>query len=282
LAILVYWSVAAFFLLTWEVLPEMTLGYPPDLRAIASASGTNPVPVTWSIDVVDDRGKPDVRRTVGFATTDSIRMGDGSYEMTSRVEIDASELLRRTPLAGGAGVRLVIDGRYDVSPKGDLRSFHMKMSGEGGGDDLLTIDGKVSDGVLEVSSRGAASLLNRRMKFPYESKGMVYDSLRPLDRLPGLQVGQRWDAKVVNPLTGAVETARVTVEKRTFIDWNGEAVSAFEVVQTAGPIKARTWVALDGVILRQQVPIPMVDMVLERLPDGAPKPVIEPAREDER
>ena len=32
LAILVYWCIAAFCLLTSEVLPEMTLGYPPDLR----------------------------------------------------------------------------------------------------------------------------------------------------------------------------------------------------------------------------------------------------------
>ena len=37
LAILIYWCVAAFFLLTWEILPELSLGYPPDLRAIASA-----------------------------------------------------------------------------------------------------------------------------------------------------------------------------------------------------------------------------------------------------
>lgn len=292
LAILVYWSVAAFFLLTWEVLPEMTLGYPPDLRAIASAAGTNPGPVTWSIDVIDDRGKPDVRRTVGTATTEARRTEEGAYEMTSHVDVDASELLRRTPLAGAPGVHLTIDGRYDVSPRGDLRSFNMTVkdaglagklfSDAGLAEKLFSVEGKVADGVMEVTSRGISSLLNRRMKFPYESKGVVYDSLRPLDRLPGLQVGQRWDVQVVNPLSGTVETARVAVEKRTLIDWNGEAVSAFEVVQTAGGIKAKTWVALDGVILRQQVPMPVVEMILERLPDGAPKPVAEPARGDER
>lgn len=282
LGILIYWSIAAFLLLTWEVLPELTLGYPPDMRAIASAAGTNPGPVTWSIDVIDDRGKPEARRTVGWATTESTRVEDGGYEMTSHVEIDSSALLWRTPLAGGVGARLTIDGRYDVSPRGDLRSFEMDVAAAGMGEKLLTVEGKVDDGVMEVVARGAASLLNRRMRFPYESKGVVYDSLRPLDRLPGLQVGQRWDARVVNPLTGAVDSARVSVEKRTLIDWNGEAVSAFEVVQSAGPLKARTWVALDGVILRQQVPIPMVEMVLERLPEGAPKPVIEPPREEGR
>lgn len=284
LAILVYWMVAAFFLLTWEVLPEFTLGYPPDLRTIATAAGTNPGPVTWAIEVVDDRAKPDQRRTVGSATTESLRAPDGGFRMLSVIELDAFELLRRTPLAAvaGADVHLTIDGRYDVSPRGDLRSFEMDVKTAGVGENLLTIEGKVRDGVMEVATRAISPILNRRMKFPYESKGVVYDSLRPLDRLPGLQVGQRWDAKVVNPLTGAVETARVAVEKRTLIDWNGEAVSAFEVVQTAGPIKARTWAALDGTILRQQVPVPMVDMILERLPEGAPKPVAEPAGEDRR
>ena len=28
LAILIYWSIAAFLLLTWDVLPELTLGLP--------------------------------------------------------------------------------------------------------------------------------------------------------------------------------------------------------------------------------------------------------------
>ncbi len=53
LAILVYWSIAAFCLLTWDVLPELTMGYPPDLRAITFASDSR-VPVRWSIQVVDD------------------------------------------------------------------------------------------------------------------------------------------------------------------------------------------------------------------------------------
>lgn len=282
LAILVYWSVAAFFLLTWEVLPELTLGYPPDMRAIAAAGEANPGPVTWAIEVADNRARPDVRRTVGSVTTDSRRMEDGGFEMTSHVEVDAAELVRRMRLIGDARVELAIDGRYDVSSKGDLRSFDVEVSAAGLRDKLMTVKGKVADGVMEVVSRGETALLNRRLKFPYEPKGVVHDSLRPLDRLPGLQVGQRWDVRIVNPLSGSVETARVAVEKRDVIGWNGEAVSVFEVVQTAGPIKARTWVGLDGVILRQQVPLPMVDMVLERLPEGAPKPVIEPAREDER
>ena len=41
LVILIYWSIAAFCLLTWDVIPELTLGYPPDLRAIALAGDSS-------------------------------------------------------------------------------------------------------------------------------------------------------------------------------------------------------------------------------------------------
>jgi len=279
MAILVYWSIAAFFLLKWEVLPELTLGYPPDLRSIASAAGgAEPGPVSWSIEVIDDPRKPEVRRTVGRATTESKRRPDGGYVLSSDVDLDAGELLRRTPLATSPDVRLKIDGEYRVDPHGDLRSFVVTIRGAEVGDDLFKVEGLLRDGMMEVVSEGIASILNRRMKFPYESRSVVYDSLRPLDRLPGLHVGQRWEMKLINPLTGTVETARAEVKRRTLVDWNGEAAGAFEVEQRAGPITTRSWVGLDGAILRQQVPLPFVEMVLERIPEGATGPAIEPAR----
>lgn len=277
LAILIYWSVAAFFLLRWEVLPEMTLGYPPDLRSIATAAGQDARPVTWSIDVIDDARKPEVRRTVGHVVTASQRLPDGWFELTSRVDFDAGEVLKRTPLMGTASVRLNIDGQYRVDPRGDLRWFVMKVHGADAGDDLVKVEGKLRDGVMEVTARGIAPILDRDLSFPYESRSVVYDALRPLDRLPGLQVGQRWDMQVVNPLSGRTEKVRAEVERRMILDWNGEAVSAFEVVHHSKLMTAKTWVRLDGVILRQQVPLPVVDMILERLPDGAPKPVADPA-----
>jgi len=82
---------------------------------------------------------------------------------------------------------------------------------------------------------------------------------------------------VVNPFTGQVEVVRVEVQRRDLIHWNGEPVSAFEVVHHSGPITAKTWVRSDGVILRQEVPIPFVRLVLERLPDAALSPSTEGA-----
>ena len=52
-----------------------------------------------------------------------------------------------------------------------------------------------------------------------------------------------------------------------FINWNGNPESTYEVVQHMAPLAMRTWVRLDGVILRQEVPFPFVRLVLERRPE---------------
>lgn len=267
-AILIYWSIAAFWLLTWEVLPELSLGYPPDLRSI-TAAGDDSKPVTWTIDVIDDPRHPEVRRSVGQAVTASKRLPDRGVELSSRIVFDAGELLKRTPLASSPSVRLNITSVYRVDPKGNLQSFDMKVATADSDDGLVTIEGRLKGAMMEVTSKGMVSVLDRKMSFPYEPRGVVYDALRPFDRLPGLHVGQRWDTRMINPFSGAVEVVRVEVRRRAFIDWNGEAVSAFEVDQHAGPITSKAWVRLDGVIIRQEVPLPLLNMVLERLPDEA-------------
>jgi hypothetical protein len=91
--------------------------------------------------------------------------------------------------------------------------------------------------------------------------------MEPFDYLPGLQVGQRWESRVVNPLTGRIEPVRVAVERRTVIHWDNHPVTTLEVVQHMGLVVARTWVRTDGLVLRQEVPFPLVKLVLERQPD---------------
>lgn len=266
LAILVYWSIAAFLLLTWEVLPELTLGYPPDLRAIATA-GEDQAPAYWEMYVVDDPRRPETRRSVGLAVTATRRQPDNWVEMTSDVDFDAGGLLKTMPFAGDrASVRVSLKSVYKVDPSGSLRSFDMKISAPDSGEDLVKVEGRLHGGMMKVTATGITSLLNQKYEFPYEPRGVVHDALRPLDRLPGLHVGQRWDMRIVNPLSGAAETARVEVKRRVLIDWNGEAVSAFEVEQRSKAVTAKTWVRLDGLIVRQEVPLPLVHMILERLP----------------
>jgi hypothetical protein len=112
-------------------------------------------------------------------------------------------------------------------------------------------------------------LLNKVLQIEYEPRSVVHDVLGPFDRLPGLHVGQRWETRLVNPFTGQVDRVRVEVARRTGIHWAGKLVPTFELVQQMGPLTMRTWVRTDGVILRQEVPIPLVRLVLDRRSEEA-------------
>jgi hypothetical protein len=126
---------------------------------------------------------------------------------------------------------------------------------------------------MEIVSRGPVEMLKKRLEIDYVPRGVVQDVLGPLDRLPGLHVGQRWESQMVNPFTGQVSPVRVEVARLGMINWNGEPVTTFEVVQhltpmAMAPLTMRTWVRRDGVILRQEVPFPFVRLVLERRPEA--------------
>jgi hypothetical protein len=122
---------------------------------------------------------------------------------------------------------------------------------------------------LTIVTKGSLPIpiLNQTLTFEYEPRSLVQNALGPFDRLPGLQVGQRWETRMISPLTGRVETVRVEVPRRTVIHWDKNQETTLEVVHHMTPLSARTWVRPDGVVLRQEVPFPFVKLVLERLPD---------------
>jgi hypothetical protein len=266
LAILVYWSIAAFFLLSWDVLPELSSGNAPDLRAI-SVAGDSSRPVRWTIQIVDDPRSPDVRRSVGDAVTASKRRPDGWVELTSHVEIDAGGLLKGTPFVNRSNIRLQVESLYRVEPTGNLSSFDIRVNSRDSLAPVIKVTGQLDGTKMRVNSQGPVPILNQNLSFDYEPRSVVQDVLRPLDRLPGLHVGQRWESRVVNPFTGQVDRVRVEVARRGLIHWEGNPVTTFEVVQHMGPLIMKTWVRTDGVILRHEVPFPYVRLVLERRPE---------------
>jgi hypothetical protein len=268
LLILVYWSIAAFFLLKCDVLPELALGYPPDLRGIAYASQSDR-PVRWSIQVLED-SSTDNRRTVGEAVTSATRQPDGRYVMSSRVDFDAGNLLRGTMLAIRESVRVQVNSLYHVDPSGNLQNFDLRVQSKDFGNELVHVTGQLHEQKMEIVSRGPLPILNKTLSLKYEPRSVVSDLLGPLDRLPGLHVGQRWEMQVVNPFSGQVEAVRAEVTKRTVIHWAGNPETTYEVVQKASGLEVRTWVRPDdGMILRQEVPFPGVRLTLERRSETA-------------
>jgi hypothetical protein len=276
LAILIYWSIAAFCLLTWDVIPELSQGYAPDLRAIARAVDSRQ-PVRWSVQIMDDPRFPEARRTVGEAVTGSSRRPDGWVELTSRVDIDAGGLLKGTPFVTRTSARLGVESIYRVDHSGNLSSFDLQVTSRESPDPLIKVKGQLKGDKMEIVSRGPVPLFNQTLTFDYEPRSVVRDMLGPLDRLPGLHVGQRWDSRVINPFSGQVDRVRVEVARRGLIDWDGNPVNTFEVVQRMAALSMRTWVRIDGVILRHEVPFPFVRLVLERRPETDSVPATPPS-----
>lgn len=265
-AILLFWSVAATGLARRDLLPELNVGGPPDLRTI-SAAGEDAGPVHWGLLVVDNPSRPEDRRSVGQAVTESRRRPDGWVEMTSKVSFDSGRLLTGTPLANRTDDQVQFVSTYEVDTSGNLQSFHAGVRTSSDVGEVLRIDGRLKDRMMEVVSKGPLPFMNKSLSFEYKDRGVVGSQFGPLDRLPGLQVGQRWDERIANPLTGRVETVRAEVKRKAVIHWGRGPVKTFEVVHQSAALSARTWVRTDGLVLRQEIPFPMLRLVLERQPD---------------
>jgi hypothetical protein len=264
-AILLFWVYAAGGLFRRDILPDYWVTPPPDLRSIAAAE-EDTRPTEWELTVADGSGLKGVR-SVGRAVTRSERKPDGATELIGHVWFDSGSLLKGTRFDSQSNERLDVSNWLEIDPSGNLRKFRAAVRSASDTFDMLTLEGRVKGGFIEVKANGPIPLLKLTRSFPYEPRGMVQNSIGPIDRLPGLQVGQRWVTRVVSPLTGAIQDVKVEVAGKRAILWDNNVVTTMEVVQHLTPISARTWVRNDGLVLRQEIPFPFVKLVLERLPD---------------
>jgi hypothetical protein len=270
-AILLFWVVAASSLIRRDLLPELRFAPPPDLLSIARAVRGNGAS-RWSVQVLDDPAHPEIRRSVGQAVNQSIHQADGSVVLSSRVQFDPAGLLRGTAFASRAHVDLEIVSSCAIDPSGNLRSFVAAVRSEADPQEVLRVEGRLDPAgdTLVVTAHGPLPIMNQTRKIPYPQRSLVQNVMEPFDYLPGLQVGQRWESRIVNPLTGRIEPVKVEVSRRTVIHWDNHPVTVLEVVQHVTPLAARTWVRSDGLVLRQEVPFPLVKLVLERQADPEP------------
>ena len=203
-----------------------------------------------------------------------MRTPNGWVELKSRVWFNSGDLLRKTSFANKVDVEIEVMSTYKVDASGNLQNFHVRVTSPGEEGDMLRVDGRLKTRELEITMKGPVPMLNQTRTIPYEARGVVQNTLGPVDRLPGLRVGQRWDVRVISPLTGNADIVRHTVTRKCLIEWDKNPVQVLEVVQKMGPLPSKTWVRSDGLVLRQEVPMPGVNLVLERIPErdsGGPR-----------
>lgn len=267
--ILFFWAISAGMLLSRDVLPDLLISAPPDMRSVTS-SRTERQATRWSI-LLASRDAKTGPSSIGQATTTAVRQQDGYLKLTSRIWFDSENLLSGTPLdANAERTRIEIQSESEINASGDLSMFQARLRPMGTREVWLEMSGTLNPkrDSIAIRSKGILPLFNWTRTFPYPRHGMVQNSLDPFDRMPGLQVGQRWRSQVMSPLTGQFQRVSVEVTRKQILEWNSSQIEATEVVTRMEPFAMRTWVRRDGLVVRQQVPLPFANLILERIPEG--------------
>ncbi len=190
LAILVAWAGMALALIRRDVLPDLLIGPPPDLRSVVQAGKEHSELTRWSIQVADDTVGLN-HRSVGQVETQSRYARDGWCRMVSQTWFDSGAMPRGTALAGVEKERVEIRAISDIDPAGNLDSFRVVVHLGSDAQDAMTITGMVRDNGLRINAQGPLPILNWTRTYPYQPRQMVQHELGPLDWMPNLQVGQR-------------------------------------------------------------------------------------------
>jgi len=81
---------------------------------------------------------------------------------------------------------------------------------------------------------------------------LVMTDLSPLVGISRLWPGQEWRTQIFNPLTMSFEQAKVKVEGKEEIVWQGEVVPAWVLDINYQNQRLSVWISEDGELLREE------------------------------
>jgi len=194
---------------------------------------------------------------IGRVCTQWRRLAGQRVQFRSDLQVTRLPMLSLFQLLG-TPQKLTCSSEFDLSPAGTLERFRMKVAM---GKLRVDVEGTREHDVLNVLFRSGGFQHREQLYCPED--GLVGSSLAPMDRLPNLRVGQRWQYRVVNPLRRTSERVECAVVGEQVITWRGQPVPTKVIEQSYGHFKAKCWVADDGRVLRQELPLGMEPIVLE-------------------
>ncbi len=150
---------------------------------------------------------------------------------------------------------LRIEINSDFTKEGDLDTFELRVYGAG---EKVELVGERFSGHLAFELKAGTRKIHR-LKVDAASVGTVADVFRPFPNLPAVEVGQSWRMHVVNPL------AAVTGIGTKLIPMLVKVTHKESIVTDDGPVEcfvldtgqARAWVDDEGVVLRQEMNLPI-------------------------
>lgn len=267
--IVLAWAFFTGFLFYQDILPAWMIGEPPTWKTIAASA--RPTPSRWLI-MAGSESEREPLRVIGLATSSTTKRPDQTTELKSHLRIDAKGLFRGTPLAVAESTEFQFDSTTIISPQGLLDQLrgevHVRDLGEKPVLTILVVP--ASNNRLEIRFQSEITpFLNFRQILKMSPESLVRGGLEPVDFLPGLQVGQRWNTRILQPLTARSEDVTSEVKQLSRLFWAGNPVDVFVVEHKSSAFTAKTYVRPDGLVIRQQLPTPFVNLTLEREPESA-------------
>lgn len=258
-AIVAFWALTTLWLVLREVAPRWRAGEPPPYT-IDLTDEVSGHPIHW---IVLGGEKP------GKAKSSVHRLADRTFEL--RTELLCTKLLLFESIK--------LDNTYQVNNQGELIGVKVKGEIQVLGRQLKgELIGKVQDGYIAPELRG--DFLGKEHVFRGEKvkvRGGILNSMALVNKISGLQPGQRWSIPLMDPLKffsigiQAPTIPRLDAEVIAGeLLWNGDQVPCF-IIDYREPGKekpaARTWVRRsDGIVLQHLANHEVMELVLQRIP----------------
>lgn len=197
-------TIVAFWLamMGWLVGHELWQRYgpPPRLEDSLKAAAADG-PTLWTITHKFER--------IGTAETQVVELGepgDGRYQLRQHLHcekpavfFEATGLGILARMLGLADVKGDAHIHFDLSPTGELEKLEVHIL-QAAQEVLLKITGAPEGKELKLQATSPhAKGLQWDFAIPYDAKNVIHTSLCPLDRMPGLWPGRRWEAPMVDP-----------------------------------------------------------------------------------
>jgi hypothetical protein len=236
LGILVFWLMSVSWLVRHDVVPALTARDVPRYA-----------PGAWLTDrIAQSQARIENRygHRVGTVWTRYVK----AAENLSRYDTLWLERIAYLP-------PIRIDVESDFAQDGALDEFSLAI--HGAGEPIRLLGERFGDQFGFQLLVGASP--RQLFTLSGSEAGLVADAFRPFPTLPNLEVGQSWRMQVVNPLAVVSGVGskmipmlvQVTGKERLITD---DGAAECFVVETDG---ARAWVKGDGVVLKQEVELPL-------------------------
>jgi hypothetical protein len=279
LGIVVFWLAMTAWLVGREL--WMRFGPPPRLEDSLKAAA-NDGPTRWSISY-QSAGMGYFER-IGWAETQVFDQAGGGYQLRQQLHLDKASsvfdviglpwLIGLLPDAAGMDADAKI--QLDLAPNGELQQLSGEVTADEGRYLLYRFVGKPEGPNIDIEGTSPFLPGLGSGTFRHDSRNIIQTSLCPLDRMPGLWHGRRWQVPLVDP----AESLKVHGLQRSPVDvvvldepsnfhWAAtrDWVSCFivEADQPEQDLHIQIWVhQVDGRVLKQRARWGSLTLEIER------------------